>query len=235
MRLSVVVVLFAVAGTAGAQDAPALKTSKDKISYALGMDLGNQFRKSAVDVDPAVFAQALKDALAGGKTLLTQEQARAAISELQEQLKKQGAPKEAAGAKFDENKLLAQYNKATGEKFLADNKGKPGVIVLPSGLQYKVVKAGNGPKPKAGDAVTCNYRGTLLSGAEIYSTEKDKQPAKIKVDGVIKGLTEALQLMPVGSKWEIVVPPGLAYGEAAAGPIGPNSTLKYELELLAIN
>ena len=224
------------AATAAAQNTPDLKAQKDKLSYALGMDLGAQLKKSAVDVDPAVFAKGLKDALANGKMLLTEQQARAAIEELQAELKKKEYANRRKSPQENEAelKLLAQYNKTTGDAFLAENKKKPGVIVLPSGLQYKVVKEGSGPKPKPEDTVKCNYRIALLNGSEFFNTFKSQQPATLKVNGVLKGLSEVLQLMPVGSRWEIAIPPGLAYGEDAALPIGPNATLNYELEVLAI-
>jgi FKBP-type peptidyl-prolyl cis-trans isomerase FklB len=215
-----------LAGSAVAQDAPALKSQKEKVSYALGMDLGNQFRKQATDVDPALLYQGLKDALAGGKTLLTEEEARAAIAVLQNELAKKQA--EAA-------KILAEKNKKEGEAFLAANKGKEGVVVLPSGLQYKILKQGEGPKPAADDTVVCHYRGTLVDGTEFDSSYKRNQPVPFVVKGVIKGWTEALQLMTVGSRWQLWIPAELAYGERARGNIiGPNSTLIFEVELISI-
>jgi len=219
-----------------AQNAPVLNTQKDKMSYALGMDLGNQLRKISLDVDPALFERGLKDALSGDKTLLTSDQARNAISEMQAELKKKefASRRKAPEENDAELKLLAKYNKSTGDAFLAENKKKPGVVVLPSGLQYKVVKEGLGPKPKAEDTVKCNYRVALLNGTEFFNTFRSQQPALLKVDGALKGLSEALRLMPVGSRWEIVIPPELAYGENAALPIGPNATLNYEVEVLAI-
>jgi FKBP-type peptidyl-prolyl cis-trans isomerase len=224
------------AGIAAAQDTPALKTQKDKLSYALGMDLGAQVRKSAVDLDPAVFAQGLKDALSSGKMLLTEQEAKAAIEELQAELKKKEyanrrkSPQESEA----ELKLLANYNKSAGDAFLAENKKKPGVVALPSGLQYKVVKEGGGPKPRPEDTVKCNYKVAPLNGKEFFNTFTSQQPALLKVNGVLKGLSQALQLMPVGSRWEIAIPPDLAYGENGALPIGPNATLNYEVEVLAI-
>jgi FKBP-type peptidyl-prolyl cis-trans isomerase FklB len=215
------------ASGAGKTQAPlALKTQKDKFSYALGMNLGANLHKQSVPVDPNIMARGLKDALAGGKTLLTEEEARAAITTVQNDMReKQQAKMQAAGG----------ANKKEGEAFLADNKSKEGVIALPSGLQYKVLKEGNGPKPTATDSVVCNYRGTLINGTEFDSSTKHGGPATFPVNGVIKGWTEALQLMPVGSKWQLFVPSDLAYADrGAGGDIGPNATLIFEVELVSI-
>jgi FKBP-type peptidyl-prolyl cis-trans isomerase len=233
---SIFLALTLLTGIAAAQDSSALKTQKDKLSYALGMDLGAQLKKSSVDVDPAVFAQALKDALANGKMLLTEQQAKATIEELQAALKKKEYANRRKSPEENEAelKLLGQYNKSTGDAFLAENKKKAGVVVRPSGLQYKIIKEGSGPKPKPEDTVKCNYRIAKLDGKEFFDTFKSQQPTTLKVNGVLKGLSEALQLMPVGSRWEIVLPPELAYGESGALPIGPNATLNYEVEVLGI-
>jgi FKBP-type peptidyl-prolyl cis-trans isomerase len=204
----------------------ALKTQKDKFSYALGMNLGANLHKQSVPVDPNIMARGLKDALAGGKTLLTEDEARAAITAVQNDMReKQQVKMQAAG----------EANKKEGEAFLAGNKAKEGVVALPSGLQYKVLKEGNGPKPTATDSVVCNYRGTLINGTEFDSSSKHGGPATFPVNGVIKGWTEALQLMPVGSKWQLFVPSDLAYGErGAGGDIGPNATLIFEVELVSL-
>ena len=213
-------------GIVAAQDAPALKDQKEKLSYALGMDLGSQFKKQAVEVDPDIFVKGLKDALSGSKTLLTEQEARATIIELQSEMKK----KQMAVAKE-----LGEKNKNEGEAFLAENKAKEGVVTLASGLQYKILKEGEGKKPMVDDTVVCNYRGTLIDGTEFDSSYKRNQPATFPVKGVIKGWTEALQLMPVGSKWQLFIPSALAYGErGAANSIGPNATLIFEVELISI-
>jgi FKBP-type peptidyl-prolyl cis-trans isomerase FklB len=235
MRLIMVFALAPVCWAAASPDAPTLKTDKEKISYALGMDLGNQLRRASIEVNPALFGQGLKDALSGGKTLLTEEQVRAVISGLQtEQKRKEADGKKGTGENEPDLEMLAAYNAKAGEAFLAANKKKEGVVTLPSGLQYKILKEGKGPKPALGDTVTCHFRATLLNGTELDDSRRRGQPKTVKVNGAIKAFTEALQLMPVGSKWELFVPPGLAYGESGTGPIGPNATLKYELELLAI-
>jgi FKBP-type peptidyl-prolyl cis-trans isomerase len=211
---------------AGSQSASALTTKKDKVSYAIGMNIGTNLHKQSVDVDPKILQQGLQDALAGGKTLLSEDEARATLTEFQNEMRqKQQEKMQQAG----------EANKKEGEAFLAANKTKESVVTLPSGLQYKIITAGTGPKPTAGDSVVCNYRGTLIDGKEFDSSYKRGQPATFPVSGVIKGWTEALQLMPVGSKWQLFVPSELAYGDRGSGPdIGPNATLVFEVELLSI-
>jgi FKBP-type peptidyl-prolyl cis-trans isomerase len=208
-----------------------LKTQKDKASYAMGMNIGKSvggsLKKDNVELDPALVARGLKDALSGGKLLLTEEEAKTVLMAVGNELNKKREAEQAA---------LGAANKKTGDEFLAANKSKEGVVTLPSGLQYKILKAGDGPKPALSDQVTCNYAGTLVNGKEFDSSAKHGgQPVTFQVGGVIKGWTEALQLMPVGSKWQLFVPPDLAYGDRPAGPdIGPKSTLVFEVELLSI-
>jgi len=217
------------AATAAGAQAP-LKTDKEKFSYAVGMNfgagLGAKLRQESVDFDPALAAQGFKDALSAGKTRLTEQEAQAILVQVQTEI-----------GKKRQEKLTVQgaANKKEGETFLADNKSKPGVVTLPSGLEYKVLTAGTGPKPTATDSVVCNYRGTLINGTEFDSSYKRNEPVTFPVNGVIKGWTEALQLMPVGSKWQLFIPSDLAYGERGAGAdIGPNATLIFEVELLSI-
>jgi FKBP-type peptidyl-prolyl cis-trans isomerase FklB len=209
-----------------------LKTQKDKFSYALGMKMGANLQKQSVPVDPAILARGLKDGLAGGKTLLTDDEAQAALKAVQDDLraKQQAKMQEAAEA----SKQVAEANKKEGEAFLAGNKAKDGVVTLPSGLQYKILKEGTGPKPTPTDSVSCNYQGTLINGTEFDSSYKRGQPATFPVTGVIKGWTEALQLMPVGSKWQLFIPSDLAYGDPGRPGIAPGSTLIFEVELLSI-
>jgi FKBP-type peptidyl-prolyl cis-trans isomerase FklB len=230
------------APAAGAQKAPAaktgqsakprtqtplvLKTDKDKLSYALGMNLGSNLHRDSIDIDTAILVRALKDALAGGKTLLTDTEARTALMQLQTQVR---------ARQMEKMKLVGEANKKEGDAFLAANKAKEGVVTLPSGLEYKILSQGTGPRPAATDSVVCNYRGTLINGTEFDSSYKRGQPATFPVTGVIKGWTEALQLMPVGSKWQLFLPADLAYGERGPSPeIGPNSTLVFEVELVSI-
>jgi FKBP-type peptidyl-prolyl cis-trans isomerase FklB len=214
----------AAASKAGA--VTTLKTTKEKFSYALGMNLGANFHKQSVDVDPNLVAAGIRAAMAGGKTLLTEAEAQAALAEVQGELRKK---------QMEKAQVTGEANKKEGDAFLAANKSKEGVTALPSGLQYKVLTAGTGPKPSASDSVVCNYRGTLINGKEFDSSYKRGQPATFPVSGVIKGWTEALQLMPVGSKWQLFIPSTLAYGErGAGGDIGPNATLIFEVELISI-
>lgn len=204
-----------------------LKTQKEKASYAIGLNIGKSMHRDEVEIDPAILARGLKDAMAGSKPLLTDDEAKAVLTELSTGLKQKQEMKMAA---------LAMANKKAGEEFLAGNKAKDGVVTLPDGLQYKILKEGTGPKPKADDEVVCNYKGTLIDNTEFDSSYKRGEPATFPVNGVIKGWTEALQLMPVGSKWQLFLPSNLAYGERSPGPeIGPDSTLVFEVELMAIN
>ncbi|HXA82098.1 MAG TPA: FKBP-type peptidyl-prolyl cis-trans isomerase [Methylomirabilota bacterium] len=217
----------AKSGTAKTAAPLALTTPKQKASYAIGMNIGKNLKRDSVDIDPAVLSRGLKDALAGGKLLLTDDEAKAALTALQMEVRMKEEAK---------TKAVAVENKKTGDAFLAANKTKEGVVTLPSGLQYKIITAGTGPKPTADDTVLCHYRGTLVDNTEFDSSYKRKEPLKIPVGGVIKGWTEAIQLMPVGSKWQLFIPSDLAYGERGApgSPIGPNSTLIFEVELISI-
>lgn len=203
-----------------------LKTDKDKQSYAMGMNLGLGLHNQGLTLDPALVARGMKDAMTGVKTALTEDEARAAVRQLQTEMrqKMEARSKEEGAA-----------NRKEGEAFLAANKSKPGVVTLPSGLQYKILTEGTGPKPTASDTVTCNYRGTLINGTEFDSSYKRGQPASFPVGAVIKGWTEALQLMPVGSKWQLFIPADLAYGDnSPTRDIPPGSTLIFEVELLSI-
>jgi len=206
-----------------------LKTEKQKESYALGMNVGKSLKKDGVDIDPKIVARGIADILAGGKTVLTDEEARAALVALQNGVRQRQQ------AEMDAKLAVAgAANKQEGDAFLAANKSQQGVVTLPDGLQYKILKEGDGPKPNAEDSVVCNYKGTLLNNTEFDSSYKRGQPATFPVSGVIKGWTEVLQMMPVGSKWQIFVPPDLAYGARGNGGIGPSATLIFEIELLSI-
>ena len=221
-------VTFAALGAQ--QQAQALKTERELRSYALGMDIGNQFRKLSIDVDAAVFAKGLSDGLAGGKTLMTESEAKSAIGRVQNDFKR----RQILPTVGPEEKLPVDARKV-GAAFLAENAKKPGVVTLPSGLQYKVIVQGKGRKPSVTDTVVCQYRGTLVDGSEFDSSYARKQPATFRVNGVIPGWTEALQLMPVGSKLQLFIPSELAYGAQGSGDkIAPGATLIFEIELLSI-
>jgi FKBP-type peptidyl-prolyl cis-trans isomerase len=206
--------------------APGLTTEKEKDSYALGLNIGRGLSKQPVDLDAAAIARGLKDAMTGAKPVLSDDEVAADLAKLQDEAKK------ATEAKMQE---LGTENQKAGAAFLAENKTKEGVVTLPSGLQYKVLTPGTGPKPAATDTVVCQYKGTLLDGTEFDSSYKRGQPATFAVGKVIKGWTEALELMPVGSKWQLFIPADLAYGERGAGNvIPPNATLIFEVELVSI-
>ena len=203
-----------------------LTSEKSKKSYALGMNVGKQVTTRGVEVDPDLVLQGLKDSLAGDKTLLTEQEATAEVQDLQREVKQKAIA-------LRREKL--HKNKQEGEAFLAANKAKEGVLTLPSGLQYRIVKAGEGKKPSGNDIVFCNYRGTLIDGTEFDSSYQRGKPSPFAFPRVMKGWKEALQLMPVGSRWQIFVPSELAYGATGAGSvIGPNSTLIFDLELVSI-
>ncbi len=183
--------------------------------------------KGSVDIDPNILLRGLKDGLAGAKPLLTDDEAKATMAAFEADLRKKQEAK---------NLALAEANKTQGAAFLAENKTKEGVVTLPSGLQYKILTEGTGPKPTSTDTVVCNYKGTLLDNTEFDSSYKSGQPATFPLSRVIKGWTEALQLMPVGSKWQLFIPPDLAYGPRGGpgGGIGPDATLVFEVELISI-
>lgn len=213
------------AGTT-AQPRRTLSTPKDKFSYALGLSIGRNFKEQSIDVNSTLFLQGIKDVLTGAKPLMTDAEVQTSMMQMQNEIKAKQA---------ETLKLLAAVNLKEGTAFLAANKTKPGVVTLPSGLQYKILTPGNGPKPTANDTVVCNYRGTLINGKEFDSSYKRGKPETLPVGRVIKGWSEALQLMPVGSKWQLYIPADLAYGDRGAGPdIGPNSTLIFEIELISI-
>ena len=214
-----------VSFTATAQDAPELKTDKDKFSYALGMNVGQNFHKQGLEVDPILFGKAFAAAFNGDKTAMTDQEMQTLLMAASQEIRKKQAAQQA-------EKGAAALKE--GETFLAANKTKDGVVTLPSGLQYKILKAGTGEKPTLDDTVVCNYKGTLINGTEFDASEKHGGPASFPVKGVIAGWTEALQLMPVGSKWELFVPSSLAYGAQGPGDIGPNATLIFEVELVSI-
>lgn len=205
---------------------PQLTDQKDKISYSIGLDIGSTLKRQLIDVNEETMNRGIQDGLTGKKPLLNDEQVKETMAAFQkEMMAKQAAVKKEAGEK----------NGALGKKFLADNKAKDGIKTTASGLQYKVEKDGTGPLPRATDTVKVNYRGTTIDGKEFDSSYKRNEPATFPVNRVIKGWTEALQLMKVGSKYQLFIPSDLAYGERGAGAdIGPDSTLIFDVELLGI-
>lgn len=214
-----------------AQD-PKPEAPADKLSYAIGLNIGMNLKAQNFEVDPSVIAQGMRDAIAG-KPALTEEEARTAIMTYQQELRAKAETKRQEASKA---------NHEAGEAFLAENAKKDGVkikeVTLPDGktaqLQYKVLVEGQGEIPKENHQVTVNYRGTLIDGTEFDSSYKRGEPASFPVGGVIRGWTEALQLMKPGAKWELYIPSDLAYGENAPPNIGPNSVLVFEVELLSV-
>jgi FKBP-type peptidyl-prolyl cis-trans isomerase FklB len=206
----------------GQEKPPQLKELKDKASYSIGLNVGFTLKRQNLDLNSDAFMAGFKDATSGKKPLLTEQEVKDTMMAFEKEMQQK---QEAAG----------QKSAAEGEKFLAENKTKEGVKTTASGLQYKVLKEGSGAQPKANDTVTVNYRGTLIDGTEFDSSYKRGQPASFPVGGVIKGWTEALQLMKTGSKYQLFIPANLAYGERGAGrDIAPNSTLIFEVELLDV-
>jgi FKBP-type peptidyl-prolyl cis-trans isomerase FklB len=203
-----------------------LKDQKDKESYSLGYQFGQNLKNQGVDINLDIYTSGIRDALGGKDSLMSQEEIRTTIGELQ---------KRVMAARQKELKEEAEKNLAESKAFLEENKKKDGIKTLPSGLQYKILTEGSGKTPKATDTVTVHYRGTLINGTEFDSSYKRGQPVTFQVNGVIRGWNEALQLMKGGSKWQLFIPPELAYGERAAGPqIPPNSTLIFEVELISV-
>jgi FKBP-type peptidyl-prolyl cis-trans isomerase FklB len=218
------VVTLGLASIVMAEGTNLLTDTKARVSYAIGLNIGHSFKAQDVDVDVALVTRGIKDVLAGNPELMTEAEVKSTLMAFQQEMRANMMKKRAEEG---------VTNKAAGEEFLAANKNKPGVQTLPDGLQYIVITNGTGATPVAGDTVTVNYRGTLLDGTEFDSSYKRGQPAQFPVTGVIRGWTEALEKMPVGSKWKLFIPSDLAYGEQGNRGIAPNSTLIFEVELLA--
>ena len=203
------------------------KTESDKVSYSVGYRLGGDFKRQQVDINSDMLVQGIEDAASGGEALMTDEQMRTVMMNLANRVKAE---------QMEKQKQEGAQNIKAGEAFLAENAGKEGVKTTDSGLQYKVITAGEGKTPQKSDKVTVHYRGTLIDGSEFDSSYSRNKPATFGVGQVIPGWTEALQLMKEGDKWEIYLPSKLAYGERGAGAkIPPNSTLIFEVELISVD
>src|SRR5438128_9176708 len=225
-NLLIGITLATLAVPAFAEDRPALKDAKDKVSYSIGLDIGMTFQKQKMEINSDVLAAGVKDGLSGAKPLLSPEEVRQVMTQFSKDMREKTAAA---------NKEAAEKNTKEGEKFLAENKAKPGVKTTASGLQYIVEKEGSGTPPKETDTVEVNYRGTLIDGTEFDSSYKRGQPTSFPVNRVIKGWTEALQLMKPGAKYKLFIPSNLAYGPGGTGgDIGPNSTLIFDVELLSV-
>jgi len=223
------IILFFVAflimsGISFSEENKVLKDKKDRTSYSIGINIGTTLKKQSIDVDPDIVLMGIKDALSEKTPLMDEKEVNEALMSLQKEIndKQQARLKE-----------IGEKNKKEGMKFLEENKKKEGVVTLPSGLQYRVIKEGEGESPQLTDTVTIHYTGKLINGTEFDSSYKRGQPATFRVNGVIKGLAEALQLMKPGSKWEIFIPDNLAYEDRNIGMIEPNSTLIFEVELVS--
>jgi FKBP-type peptidyl-prolyl cis-trans isomerase len=212
-----------------AEDKNPPKNKKDKTSYGIGYNIGTTWNRNGfelADVDFEILVNGIRDAMSGRTNLVTEQETRELMTSFQTELKARVAAK---------RKQLGDKNKQEGQTFLAENKNKPAVHTLADGLQYKILTEGNGPKPATNDAVLVNYRGTLIDGTEFDNSAKHgSQPSTLRVNGVIKGWSEALQMMPTGSKWQLFIPSDLAYGERGTPTIAPNATLIFDLELVSI-
>ena len=215
----------AVKAPASQPGGDAFKSDKERVSYSLGMRLASGMKTQDLDLDIDMLAQAMKDVMAGKKTLLNEQEARQVLTDWSTRMQGELQKKQAE---------LAEKNKAEGQKFLEENKTKEGVKTTASGLQYKVIKSGSGASPKASDRVKVHYKGTLINGTQFDSSIERGEPATFQIDKVIKGWTEALQLMKVGDKWQLFIPSDLAYRLEGRQNIPPNATLIFELELLGI-
>lgn len=225
--LPVAMCMALFAGYSAAADETTLKEQGDKVNYSIGYQIGSDFRRQGVDIDPGIVLKGVEDALSGDEPLLKPDEMHATLAELQRRVK-------AEQQKGQQN--TGAQNLARAEAFLAENAQQAGVETLSSGLQYKVMASGKGASPAASDTVTVHYRGTLLDGSEFDSSYSRNQPATFAVNRVIAGWTEALQLMQVGDKWQLFIPPELAYGERGFGnKIPANSALIFEVELLSVN
>lgn len=227
LKWMVVLGIMLLTAQISAGEAPLLKTQRDKVNYAIGANMIGNFRQQGIEIDLDLVIQGMRDALAGGKLLLSEEEIRIAITQYQATARQKQAKARA---------LAAEENRKEGEAFLDVNKKKDGVMTLPSGLQYKILRAGDGKRPTDENRVECNYRGTLINGTEFDSTYRTGKPSTFTVkDAIVPGMSEALKMMPAGSKWQLVIPSKLAYGERGRGrDIGPNATLIFELELLTV-
>jgi FKBP-type peptidyl-prolyl cis-trans isomerase FklB len=202
------------------------KTKKEKISYSIGVNIGKNMKTQGIDLDQGLLTQGIKDGLNSSKTAMSDKDMEASMTAFQQEI---------MGKMQAKQKVDGEKNAKEGEAFLAANKKKEGVVTLSSGLQYKILKSGDGPKPTKDQTVKCHYRGTLIDGTEFDSSYKRGEPTEFPVGQVVKGWIEALQLMPVGSKWQLFIPSDLAYGPNGAGQmIGPNATLIFDIELVSI-
>jgi FKBP-type peptidyl-prolyl cis-trans isomerase FklB len=219
------VALVGLIGSTATAAETTLKDDQDRESYSVGYQIGSNFKRQGIELKSEPFSKGMQDALSGSASALSKEDIEKALASLQQR---------AGAAQQKLQKETSDNNLSAGKAFMDENGKKEGVVTLPSGLQYKILTEGNGAKPKPTDTVTVNYRGTLIDGTEFDSSYKRGQPASFRLDQVVKGWTEGLQLLKQGSKAQLVIPPALGYGERGAGPIAANSTLVFEVELVGI-
>lgn len=216
-----------LASTAWAEEAGVPKSREEKAGYAMGVEMAKSIKQQGVAIEVEALVRGIRDALTDRQPLMTQDEINKAMAAVRNEARHKRSKDVAARAREGEENLKA------GTAFLVENKTKEGVVLLPSGLQYKIIKKGEGERPIESDTVEVHYRGSLIDGTEFDSSYRRGESARFKVTGVIPGMAEALKMMPVGSTWQLFIPPELAYGQAGAGPIGPNATLIFDLELLA--
>jgi len=221
----VVPALMLLSSSGLAAEVQELNSENDRINYSVGYQLGSDLKRQGVAARPEIMLKGVEDAIAGQQPRMSAQEMRTTLMELSQQL---------AAAQREQMQQQARAHREAGQAFLAANSGKEGVETLPSGLQYRVLRQGSGNSPKPADSVTVHYRGTLIDGSEFDSSHRRGQPATFRVDRVIPGWTQALQLMKPGAKWQLFIPPTLAYGERSTGKIPPNSVLVFEVELLSV-
>ena len=213
------------AAHASAAEVEALKTYEEKVSYGLGVDMARNLKRMGVAVDPDILVQGFRDEFAGERLRMTERELRTVMSTHHDEQERK---------REEMRKKVAEENRLMGAEFLAENRAKEGVVTLASGLQYRILRPGTGRKPTDEDTVECHFRGTFVNGVEFESTYRRGQPALLKVKGLIPGWAEALKLMAAGAKWQLFIPPELAYGEGGARHVGPNTTVVLEVELIAV-
>jgi FKBP-type peptidyl-prolyl cis-trans isomerase FklB len=225
-KFIVIVLVLILSGSTAVAQKKVPSSKKEKVSYSIGVNIGKNMKMEGIEIDQTQMIQGLKDGLTNAKPAMSEIDMETTMKAFQQEMMNKMQAKQ---------KVEGDKNMKEGQAFLAENKKKDGIITLPSGLQYKVITQGNGLKPTSTQTVECHYRGTLVNGKEFDSSYKRGKPTEFPVNGVIKGWTEALQLMPTGSKWQLFIPSDLAYGPNGAGQmIGPNATLIFDIELISI-
>jgi len=226
LKWTAILGLWLVAAQVCAEEPVVLTTQKDKVNYGIGVNLARNFKQQGIEIDLDLVIKGMRDEFSGQKILMSEKELGAIMAAFQTENRQK---------QVQARRIAAVDNKKAGDAFLTENKTKQGVVTLPSGLQYKILRAGDGKKPTEADSVEVRYRGTLIDGTEFDNSERSGQvTVTLAVKGLVPGVKQALQLMPVGSKWQLFIPYQLAYAQQGSGNIPPNATLIFELELLAI-